>query len=170
MITPTKISYTDKTHFFNELAAELRAMYAQTWYTNLSSFSATVMLNFPKINWVGFYLNDSNQPEGTLQLGPFQGNPACLFIPPGKGVCGKAARERATQNIPDVNLISDHIACDAQTQSELVVPLILNSRLLGVLDIDSPNVARFDSQDQLGFENLAKDLVLNTQWPNNFNG
>jgi L-methionine (R)-S-oxide reductase len=118
---------------------------------NLSNASALLNQFLDTINWVGFYLVD----KGELVLGPFQGLPACVRIPLGKGVCGTAANERRTLRVADVNQFPGHIACDSASQSEIVVPIIKNNELIGVLDIDSPITERFDEID----ENHLKEFV-----------
>lgn len=116
---------------------------------NLSNASALLNQFLDRINWVGFYLMDS---ETELVLGPFQGLPACIRIPLGKGVCGTAALKRETIRVADVNQFPGHIACDAASQSEIVIPLVKNGQLFGVLDIDSPEINRFDEVDQKHLE------------------
>ena len=113
---------------------------------NLSNASALLNQFLPNINWVGFYLYDGNE----LVLGPFQGLPACIRIPFGKGVCGTAYSERKSIRVEDVNTFLGHIACDSASQSEVVVPIIINGEGYGVLDIDSPTTHRFDEIDQKG--------------------
>ncbi|NRA83821.1 MAG: GAF domain-containing protein [Gammaproteobacteria bacterium] len=125
----------------------------------LSNTSALINQTLSDINWVGFYLAKSTAPSKLL-LGPFQGNVACYSIPIGKGVCGIAADTLTTQRIDDVHQFVGHIACDSRSQSEIVIPLIVNNQLYGVLDIDSPNIARFSENDQQGLESLAKILEL----------
>ncbi len=122
------------------------------------------MSHLKDINWVGFYLNHNEE----LLLGPFQGKPACLRIPFGKGVCGTAAHLKKTIIVDDVHSFEGHIACDSASQSEIVVPLIFKDRILGVLDIDSPRLNRFNKSDQLGLESLMALLVTQTQWPLKF--
>lgn len=124
---------------------------------NLSNASALLGQFLPQINWVGFYLLD--ETEGGLVLGPFQGLPACVRIPFGKGVCGTAAAERKTLRIEDVHAFPGHIACDAASRSEIVIPLIKNGELLGVLDIDSPETNRFDAEDEKGLIQFTETLV-----------
>ena len=123
------------------------------WLTNAAQTSAFLMQALDDLNWVGFYLQ--RQPE-TLILGPFQGRPACNPIPFSKGVCGAAARSRQTQRVDDVHAVPDHIACDAASRSELVVPILLDEEVWGVLDIDSPVPARFSHADQAGIERLCR--------------
>ena len=103
--------------------------------------------------------------KGTLVLGPFQGKPACIRIPLGRGVCGVAAQSRRTQLVANVHAFEGHIACDAESNSEIVIPLIREGRLLGVLDLDSPIFSRFDEADRAGLETLAKRLADGCDWP-----
>lgn len=122
---------------------------------NLSNASALLNQFLDRVNWTGFYLMD----EGELVLGPFQGLPACVRIPLGKGVCGTAASKKKTIRVEDVHLFPGHIACDAASQSEIVVPMIKDGNLLGVLDIDSPEKNRFDELDQQKLEEFVEVLV-----------
>ncbi|MEI2666605.1 GAF domain-containing protein [Rossellomorea sp. LJF3] len=124
---------------------------------NLSNASALLNQFMDRINWVGFYLveEESNQ----LVLGPFQGLPACVRIPLGRGVCGTAASEQKTLRIEDVHQFPGHIACDAASQSEIVIPLVKDGKLIGVLDIDSPEKARFDEEDQKYLEIFTDELL-----------
>ena len=123
---------------------------------NAANLSALLYHALPQLNWVGFYFFDGNE----LVVGPFQGQPACVRIPLDKGVCGAAARARTTQRVDDVHAFPGHIACDAASRSELVVPLVrrdagLGEALIGVLDLDSPEPSRFDVEDQTGLEAIA---------------
>jgi L-methionine (R)-S-oxide reductase len=122
---------------------------------NLANAAALLHHFLHTVNWVGFYLYE----EGGLVLGPFQGLPACVRIPLGKGVCGTAAQQRQTIRVPNVHEFPGHIACDAASQSEIVVPMIKNGQLLGVLDIDSPVVNRFDEVDQTFLEQFVERLL-----------
>ncbi|MGL5296239.1 MAG: GAF domain-containing protein [Culicoidibacterales bacterium] len=122
---------------------------------NISSVLAVVM---DEINWIGFYLSDEKQTQ--LLLGPFQGLPACTRIAFGKGVCGKAAQTRQTQRIADVHQFEGHIACDANSQSELVVPIIVHDRVIGVLDVDAPVPNRFQKEDQVFIEAVCQKLSV----------
>ena len=122
---------------------------------NLANLSALLNQELADINWVGFYLLQGE----TLVLGPFQGKPACVRIPLDKGVCGAAARTRTTQRVADVHAFPGHIACDSASRSELVVPLLRDGDLLGVFDLDSPQPARFDADDQRGLEAIAAAFV-----------
>ena len=118
---------------------------------NAANISALLFASLPDVNWAGFYFLRGEE----LVVGPFQGQPACVRIPLGKGVCGTAAAERASQRVSDVHAFPGHIACDPASRSELVVPLICGEQLLGVLDIDSPSVARFSQADEAGARALA---------------
>ncbi|MEK4426619.1 GAF domain-containing protein [Solibacillus sp. FSL K6-1523] len=121
---------------------------------NLSNASALLNQFLDRINWVGFYLMN----DGELVLGPFQGLPACVRIPVGRGVCGSSAMQKQTLLVDDVHAFPGHIACDAASKSELVIPLIKNDTVIGVLDIDSPIEARFSKEDQLGLEQFVQTL------------
>lgn len=123
---------------------------------NLSNASALLNQFLDRVNWVGFYLMDVNQQ---LVLGPFQGLPACVRIPIGKGVCGTSALKKETVLVADVHQFPGHIACDAASQSEIVIPLIKDEQLIGVLDIDSPEKDRFDELDQQKLEEFVAILV-----------
>jgi len=123
--------------------------------SNLSNASALIKLFLEDINWAGFYL----MKDGVLILGPFQGKPAVTKISLGQGVCGTAAAEKKTQRIDDVHTCTNHIACDLASSSEIVVPLIKDGQVLGVLDIDSPLMSRFDSEDEKGLEVIVKTLL-----------
>ncbi len=128
---------------------------------DLSNAAALLWQAMPDINWVGFYLCAGHEE---LLLGPFQGKPACIRIPFAKGVCGAAARQVRTQLVKDVHLFPGHIACDSASNSELVIPLVKNGTLLGVLDIDSPSVGRFNEADQAGLEPVAALLADACDW------
>jgi len=124
---------------------------------NAANTAALVFAVLPRLNWAGFYFARAG---GELLLGPFQGRPACVRIAAGRGVCGAAAAARRTVVVPDVHEFPGHIACDAASRSEIVVPLLrADGSLLGVLDLDSPAVARFDADDQAGLERLAAIFV-----------
>ena len=118
---------------------------------NAANLSALLYHALPRLNWVGFYFFDGTE----LVVGPFQGLPACVRIPLDKGVCGAAASTRATQLVEDVHAFPGHIACDTASRSELVVPLVRDGTLVGVFDLDSPEPARFDVEDQTGLEAIA---------------
>jgi L-methionine (R)-S-oxide reductase len=122
---------------------------------NSANFVGLVYNALPDINWLGIYVMRGEE----LVLGPFQGNPACVRIPIGQGVCGTAARDRKTVRVADVHEFDGHIVCDPASRSEVVVPLVAGGRLLGVLDIDSPLPARFSEQDQRGVESLCDVFI-----------
>ena len=135
------------------LAAQVQALFAdeRDFIANAAQFSAFIYHQVADLNWAGFYLNRDEQ----LVLGPFQGQVACVRIPFGKGVCGAAAATRQTQRVEDVHAFPGHIACDSASNSELVIPLVKEGRLIGVLDLDSPTLARFSEADQRGLEHLV---------------
>lgn len=122
---------------------------------NMANVAALIWQFLPDLNWCGFY----RMVDDMLVLGPFQGKPACIRIPPGRGVCGTAALTRETQVVADVHAFSGHIACDGASASEIVVPVIHDGRLIGVLDLDSPVPGRFDSTDAQGLEALARRIA-----------
>ncbi|MDQ3494701.1 MAG: GAF domain-containing protein [Pseudomonadota bacterium] len=144
----------DKPEQYRRLADQARALLAgeSDRIANAANLSALVYHALPALNWVGFYFVDGRE----LVVGPFQGQPACVRIPLDRGVCGKAARTGQTQRVDDVHAVADHIACDAASRSELVVPLFLDGSLVGVFDLDSPDPARFDVEDQRGLEEIAR--------------
>ena len=121
---------------------------------NMANAAALLWEHLPDVNWAGFYVME----KGGLMLGPFQGKTACIRIAVGKGVCGTAVAENATQLVKDVHQFPGHIACDSASNSEIVVPLRKNGTVVGVLDIDSPLFARFDEEDRAGLEEFAKIL------------
>ncbi|MBD1574702.1 GAF domain-containing protein [Vibrio sp. S17_S38] len=127
---------------------------------NLANISSILNMELESINWVGFYLLKENE----LVLGPFQGNPACVRIPVGRGVCGTAVSENRVQRVSDVHAFAGHIACDANSNSEIVIPFSINNEIIGVLDIDSPEFNRFDEEDEKGLLELMKqvEIVLQT--------
>lgn len=135
------------------LKAQLESLLAdeRDFIANAAQFSAFLYHQIDDLNWAGFYLNRNEE----LVLGPFQGQIACVRIPFGRGVCGAAAASKQTQRVEDVHAFAGHIACDSASNSELVVPLIKDGRLIGVLDLDSPSIGRFSEQDQQGIEALA---------------
>lgn len=145
--------------FHRQLAAVLEG--ERDWICNLANTSALIMQLLPDLNWAGFYLRSGND----LVLGPFQGKVACVRIPVGKGVCGTAAATRRTQVVPNVHEFPGHIACDSASNSEIVVPLLAGDRLLGVLDLDSPTVARFDAEDARGLERSVEILLAASDLP-----
>ena len=136
------------------LLAQAKALTEDVPYpvANLANLSALLYETLEGINWAGFYLAEGD----VLVLGPFQGNPACVTIPRGRGVCGTAAATNETQLVPDVHRFPGHIACDSASRSEIVVPLRKNGRVVGVLDIDSPLLSRFTEEDKTGLERFAR--------------
>lgn len=147
-------THASKREHYEELAQQARGLLAgeRDLIANAANFSALLFHSLPELNWAGFYLYDGSE----LVVGPFQGKPACIRIALGRGVCGTAAQLRQTQLVRDVNAFDGHIACDAASQSEIVVPLVkADGSLLGVWDVDSPTVARFDEDDRAGMEALC---------------
>ena len=158
----------DKEDFYRELAGEIEGLLDRAWFTNLANASAAISAHLPDLNWTGFYLTVEREGGRELVLGPFQGLPACLRIPFGRGVCGAAAERKEPMLVHDVHEFPGHIACDVRSQSEIVIPLVLEDRIVGVLDLDSPNKNRFDEQDRRGLEAIAAILVHGTSWPTSF--
>ena len=148
-----RYDFTDKAADYARLARELAGLLAgeSDLIANAANTAALIFESVPELNWAGFYF----LKDGELVVGPFQGRPACLRIALGAGVCGTAAAQRATLVVPDVHKFAGHIACDAASNSEIVIPLVLGTSLLGVLDLDSAQLARFDDADRRGLEALA---------------
>ena len=148
---------------YRALNSELAGLLAgeRDWLANLANTAALIWGRLPELNWAGFYL----WRGGELVLGPFQGKPACVRIGRGRGVCGTAAARNATVVVPDVHEFPGHIACDAASASELVAPIGLPGRQLGVLDLDSPVKGRFTAADQAGLEEAVRLLTAATDWP-----
>ena len=146
-----------KTAFYDSLLLQLQALIEgeSDLTANLANTSALLNLALEDLNWVGFYLLKS---PNELVLGPFQGKPACLRIPVGKGVCGTAVASGQTQRVADVHAFAGHIACDGASNSEIVLPIFAEGRVVAVLDIDSPSLDRFDAEDQIGLERVATAL------------
>jgi GAF domain-containing protein len=158
MFEATVSAALPKREFYAELEQQARALLAgePNRVANAANFSALLFHAMPQLNWAGFYF----LVDGELVVGPFQGKPACVRIALGRGVCGTAAQTRQTQLVPDVHAFADHIACDAASQSEIVIPLVTSSgELIGVLDLDSPVLARFDEEDRAGLEAVAKVFI-----------
>jgi GAF domain-containing protein len=151
-----KIAADDKATLYRDLAAALESLVAgePDPIANMANASALIMESLPDLNWAGFYRNVG----GELVLGPFQGRAACIRIPFGKGVCGAAAATLQVQRVEDVHAFPGHIACDSASQSELVVPIVRDGRLIAVLDLDSPSKARFDAEDEAGCVALGEVL------------
>ena len=151
------ITAGSKADLYRDLLGALDALTADEpdAIANMANAAALVWQYLPDLNWAGFY----RMVGGELVLGPFQGKAACIRIPLGKGVCGTAAATRETQLVEDVHAFPGHIACDAASRSELVVPIVHDGRLVGVLDLDSPEPARFDAEDAAGCEALCARLA-----------
>jgi len=156
------IEFQTKKQMYDFMAVRLKAYLdeAPDWCSALGNASALFNALLKNINWAGFYLMKNQE----LILGPFQGKPACVRIEMGKGVCGTAALQQTTQLVPDVHAFDGHIACDSASNSELVVPIILNGSTVAVIDLDSPLINRFDEEDALGFEKIAKLLSSQLDW------
>ena len=152
-----KIAAADTTTMYCDLASALEGLVAGETdaVANMANATALIWETLPDLNWVGFYRN----VDGELVLGPFQGRPACIRIPFGTGVCGAAAATRQVQRIEDVHAFPGHIACDSASNSELVVPIVRDSDLIAVLDLDSPKTARFTEEDEAGCVKLAEILA-----------
>ncbi|MEZ5473780.1 MAG: GAF domain-containing protein [Steroidobacteraceae bacterium] len=163
-VTATQVyDFRDKPRGYADLLRDLMALLAgeHDLIANAANTAALLYGALPDINWAGCYLLQGDE----LVLGPFQGKPACVRIAMGHGVCGTVARDRRTLVVSDVHAFAGHIACDAESRSEIVVPLLSGSRLLGVLDIDSPLPARFDAADAAGLEPVAAALVASLTRP-----
>ncbi len=147
---------------YRMMAEQAAAMLeAEPWYVAaMSNISALVMDTLPDLNWAGFYLATG----GALVVGPFQGKPACIRIAPGKGVCGAALAKDETIVVPDVHAFPGHIACDAASASEIVIPVHGDGRIRAVLDIDSPVKGRFSPQDRAGLEELVRRIEERVSW------
>jgi L-methionine (R)-S-oxide reductase len=152
---PTDIA--DKASLYADLlfAADALTRDEQDAVANMSNIAALIWQYLPDLNWAGFY----RMVAGELVLGPFQGKPACIRIPLGRGVCGTAAATGETQLVADVHAFPGHIACDAASASEIVVPVVVNGQVIAVLDLDSPRLARFDSDDAQGLEALVARIA-----------
>ncbi len=156
MFTPTAVS-SDVLSNYEQLRSQAIALIEVDvpMVTNVANLVALLAYYVPDLNWVGVYFLEGD----TLYLGPFQGLPACTTIAIGKGVCGTAAAQQQTMNVKDVHQFEGHIACDGASNSELVIPIIKDNELLGVLDIDSPLLDRFQAMDQTQLEQLVKEFT-----------
>lgn len=157
-----RIQFKSKSQMYDFMAMRINAYVTQDkdWCSSLSNASALIWALLEDINWAGFYLVKQNQ----LVLGPFQGKPACVRIDLDKGVCGAAATTMTAQLVKNVHEFPGHIACDSASNSELVVPIIVNNMVVGVIDLDSPQFARFDHEDVLGIERIAQVLSQHIDW------
>lgn len=142
-----------KTELYDQLAVQLSSLLEgeRDPIANAANFSSLIFHSLPDLNWVGFYFLRNDE----LVLGPFQGRPACVRIAMGQGVCGTAAAQRSTTIVPNVHEFPGHIACDSASNSEIVIPLVKGEQLIGVLDLDSPVVGRFDDEDAKGLHRMA---------------
>ncbi|MFL6584142.1 MAG: GAF domain-containing protein [Chthoniobacterales bacterium] len=155
MFTGSSVSNLPKPEVYREIASQLRGLIADEPdpVANMANCAAIIFNSVPGLNWAGFYLLKG----GELVLGPFQGKPACVRIPFGHGVCGTAAQNRTLLCVPDVNAFDDHIACDSDSRSEIVIPMLReDTSLIGVLDVDSPQLGHFDAEDEAGLREIAK--------------
>lgn len=145
-----------KSEFYADLNRDFQALMAgeTSFLATLSNTSALLYERLTDVNWAGFYLLEGD----TLVLGPFQGKIACVRIPVGRGVCGTAVSENRVQRVEDVHAFAGHIACDAASNSEIVLPLVINGKIIGVLDIDSPEYSRFSTEDEQGLRELVDHL------------
>ena len=152
-----KSEIVSKTELYENLQSQLRSLLEgeHDFIANAANTAALLYHSLPHVNWAGFYL----YKEGELVLGPFQGNPACIRIALGKGVCGTAAELRQTVVVANVHEFPGHIACDSASNAEIVVPLIKDEQLIGVLDLDSPSLGRFDDEDARGLNELVEIFV-----------
>ena len=148
---------TSKPELYDQLAAQLSSLLAgeRDLVANAANFSSFIFYALPDLNWAGFYF----AKDGELVLGPFQGQPACVRIKIGQGVCGAGAAKCDTVIVANVHEFPGHIACDSASNSEIVVPLMKDGRMIGVLDLDSPKLSRFDREDAAGLEQLVKILL-----------
>ena len=153
----------DKSTFYDRLADELAALLAGECdpVANAANTAALLFARLERVNWAGFYFRKADE----LVLGPFQGKPACVRIALGRGVCGTAAARRETLVVPDVHRFPGHIACDAASNSEVVVPILQGDHVIGVLDIDSPVQGRFDAADGRGLERVVAVFCKATKFP-----
>ena len=161
--TLSQAQVDSKADLYDHVATQLHAMLAgeRNFIANAANFASLLFYSLPDLNWAGFYLGHDSE----LVLGPFQGKPACIRIPVGQGVCGAAAACRQTVLVPNVHEFPGHIACDAASKSEIVIPLIRDEQLIGVLDLDSPLVARFDDEDAAGLNRLVEIFIAATDAP-----
>lgn len=155
----SQISAT-KSELYSNLSVQLRALLEgeRDAIANMANMASLLFYSLPDLNWVGFYLLKNSE----LVLGPFQGKPACVRIGLGCGVCGTAAKRRETIMVDNVHDFPDHIACDSASNSEIVVPVVAGEQLIGVLDLDSPSLSRFDEEDAAGLNELVEMFVSST--------
>ena len=157
MFRSAESSLTSKRELYDQLASQLSSLLAgeRNLIANAANFSALIFHSLPDLNWAGFYFAQ----DGELVLGPFQGQPACVRIKIGQGVCGAGAAKCETVIVPNVHEFPGHITCDSASNSEIVIPLMKGGRLIGVLDLDSPSLSRFDEEDAAGLQRLVRILL-----------
>ncbi len=158
MLAPSDLSNSTTAELYQQLAAQCRALIDDETdpVANMANCAALIFNSVPRLNWAGFYLLKG----GELVLGPFQGRPACVRIAIGRGVCGTAAETHTTLRVADVTKFPGHIACDTASRSEIVVPMLTDdSHLIGVLDVDSPELDRFDAEDEAGLSAIAEIIA-----------
>ena len=157
MFQSAESSLTSKRELYDQLASQLSSLLAgeRNLIANAANFSALIFHSLPDLNWAGFYF----AKDGELVLGPFQGQPACVRIKIGQGVCGAGAAKCETVIVPNVHEFPGHITCDSASNSEIVIPLMKGGRLIGVLDLDSPSLSRFDEEDAAGLQRLVRILL-----------
>lgn len=161
-----EIKFESKEELYEYMNMSLEGLISEEpdWLANLSNAAALLWMLMDDINWAGFYV----YKNGELVLGPFQGKPACTHIQIGKGVCGTAAEQRKTQLVKNVHEFPGHIACDSQSNSEIVIPLLIENKIVGVLDIDSPKLGRFDQTDKKYLEQFAEIVERYVKLPEVF--
>jgi len=159
----THVPASSKTELYSLMSAQVSSVFEneRDFIANMANCAALIYHMLPNLNWAGFYLLRGKD----LVLGPFQGKPACVRIPLGKGVCGTAATRQATIMVNDVDQFAGHIACDSASRSEIVIPLLKDGNLIGVLDVDSPILSRFDAEDAVGLEAIAALFIQLTDIP-----
>ena len=157
MFQSAESSLTSKRELYDQLASQLSSLLAgeRNLIANAANFSALIFHSLPDLNWAGFYFAQ----DGELVLGPFQGQPACVRIKIGQGVCGAGAAKCETMIVPNVHEFPGHITCDSASNSEIVIPLMKGGRLIEVLDLDSPSLSRFDEEDAAGLQRLVRILL-----------
>ncbi len=156
-------NYNDIETFYSSLNTELHSLIEgeKNLIANMANISSWIYHAMPDLNWAGFYLWDENDQE--LVLGPFQGKPACIRIKPTRGVCGASYKDNKVMRVDDVHSFAGHIACDGDSRSELVIPLVKNNKVIAILDLDSPKIARFSEKDEAGLTLIMKkiaDIIL----------
>jgi len=162
MFEAQQVNFASKSEFYKSLNAQAQQMMSgeTDLIANMANLASLIFTTMPSVNWAGFYL----VKDGELVLSPFMGKPACVRIKIGKGVCGKAAATKETQVVPNVHEFTGHIACDSASNSEIVVPIIVKGKVIGVLDIDSPQLGRFNAIDKVGLEALVENFIAATKF------